>query len=142
MKRHFLLATMLLAATQAACSTQYRIEMDPEVFLATWNRDMHGPDMTLSRHRRDGDAELVSEQWLVVTQNTRDRSWTLIAPEAVGQQTCNELLVAGLGVSRSAADALFARAQKEKRFKDGNLDFEIAHEGGLICRVAVSDSHN
>jgi hypothetical protein len=82
MKKHFLPAAIAVVATQSACSTQYRIEMDPDVFLATWNRDMNGPDMPLHRHQVDGDAQLVSEHWLLVTQNTRANSWTLTAPEA------------------------------------------------------------
>lgn len=55
MKKRFLLATIAIVASQSACSTQYRIEMEPNAFLATWNQDMHGPDMTLRRQQRNGD---------------------------------------------------------------------------------------
>ncbi|MBB3228507.1 hypothetical protein FHW69_003149 [Luteibacter sp. Sphag1AF] len=137
MKKSFLMAAMAIAATQSACSTQYRIDMDPNAFLATWNRDMHGPDMTLRRQPGDGDATLVSDHWLVVKQSTKDNAWMLTAPEAVGPQTCSELFVAALGISRDAADALIARGQKETQFQDGNLNVTVAHEGGMICRAAV-----
>jgi hypothetical protein len=138
MKKRFLLATIAIVASQSACSTQYRIEMEPNAFLATWNQDMHGPDMTLRRQQGNGDATLVSERWLLVTQNTKDNAWMLTAPEAVGLQTCNELFVAALGISRSAADALIARGKKETQFQDGNLNVTVAHEGGMICRAAVA----
>jgi hypothetical protein len=138
MKKRFLLATIAIVASQSACSTQYRIEMDPNAFLGTWNQDMHGPDMALHRQQGNGDATLVSEHWLLVTQNTKDNAWMLTAPEAVGPQTCNELFVAALGISRSAADALIARGQKETQFQDGNLNVTVAHEGGMICRAAVA----
>lgn len=138
MKQRVLLGAMLILASQAACSAQYRIEMDPAVFMATWNRDMHGPDMTLTRQQQDGDAHLVSEHWLVVSQVSRDHRWTLEAPDAVGPETCTELLVAALGVSRGAAQSLIDRGQKETRFRDGDLDFTLAHEGGWICSVAVN----
>jgi hypothetical protein len=74
MKKRFLLATIAIVASQSACSTQYRIEMDPNAFLATWNQHMHGPDMALHRQQGNGDATLVSEHWLLVTQNTKDNA--------------------------------------------------------------------
>jgi hypothetical protein len=35
---------------------------------------MHGPDMALHRQQGNGDATLVSEHWLLVTQNTKDNA--------------------------------------------------------------------